>query len=537
MWEVMEMTHSSFRKGIRLTFVVLFLSGVLLRVAFSQNRIRHETLGDGVERWSHVATDNKPPRFFQELGKLLEVVFPNKEKLPFGRSVAFLVGVSQYDDISPQLGFVENDIQKMRAFLFSEGGFDEVYVAMNESATPELVKNYMANKFRNELGKRDRLFFYYSGHGADLGGQTGYMQFSKAKTSDFANHVLRIDECLEWSRIIPAKHILFIYDCCVSGLAFTSKKSGLSDVEGEVLRTLSGDGSRTVITAGTAEEEALGVGDQSVFTKAFLDAFKSHEQKPYGFLTTNQIFAQIEVYVREVAHQHKRRLTPRRWELQENQYRGTFVFLNSQAKPQNIELSNDILVKMGAEPSSGKPALDKGTDTTGFIQIPNNLPEGTSVLVDRTRYTKVDGKLFKEVDGKPRETVDPNEPIPLPDNKDEIEIGISRNGQPFDLSYDSTKDTYYIAYAVIQVHKDSTIKIWKGGGNTKVQTSPDDEFFPSQNYEYIFFLLKEKNEYRRITVERKGEILSDNHYRLSPDSPLILGDSKELKGESGGINP
>jgi hypothetical protein len=304
----------------------------------SAMEIHYSKLPDGVELWSRSDVELRKPTFFAELENLFNVVTGEKAALPFDRSVAFLVGVSKYQHLGPQLPFVENDVRELREFLLNQGGFDRVYVALNAVATRDLVEEYMANLFRQSLGQRDRLLFYYAGHGADLGGTTGYMQFSPARPDDFARHVLPIHQCVQWSKFIPAKHIVFIYDCCASGLAFTSRAND-SDSHEQLVSTLSGSGSRTVITAGTSDEKTYEVKSQTgkgngVFTRALLDALQTGEadRGRDGFMTMDEIFAQTYVGVREFAEAYAKSVTPRIWKLEESRYRGTFVFLNPAAQ-------------------------------------------------------------------------------------------------------------------------------------------------------------------------------------------------------------
>ncbi|MCG3157872.1 MAG: Hercynine oxygenase [bacterium] len=306
--------------------------------AAAQPQIRSTKLSDGVERWYRDKATSDKPWFFEQVENLYRVVLPPRDRLPFNVSVAFLVGVSRYDYLRPQLPFVANDLADMREFLLNQGGFDTVYVVANQVATPGLVENYMTNRFRRSLSARDRLLFYYSGHGADLGGSTGYIQFSKAIADDFANHVLPIDRCMEWSRIIKASHILFVYDCCASGLAFGAKSGGEAEAYAQILSALSRNGSRMVITAGTANEKTYevprpGGRGNGVFTRAFLNAAASFQPGPQqaGFVTINQIFAQAEIGVKNFAAIYRKSLSPRRWDLQEDEYRGTFVFVNPNA--------------------------------------------------------------------------------------------------------------------------------------------------------------------------------------------------------------
>lgn len=342
---------------------MLLVTSLLPAFVVAQTNIQKRTLKDGVERWHRVKAEDRRPWFFQQVENLFNVALPAKDQLPFGVSVAFLIGVSEYDYVRPQLPFVKNDVQDMREFLLNSGGFDTVYVAIDKMATPTLVEDFMTNRFRKSLGQRDRLLFYYSGHGADLGGRTGYIQFSLAQPDNFASQVLAINRCVEWSSILPVSHILFLYDCCSSGMAF-SPRAGSADTYSQFLSTLSGNGSRTIITAGTSDEKTYEVKDRQgrgngVFTRAFLNALASGaaDQRSTGFITNNEIFAQLEIGVKSFAAIYNKKITPRRWELEEDEFRGTFIFVNPAAK--NPSLSEDYSRAFNAQPR-GEPVAAYG---------------------------------------------------------------------------------------------------------------------------------------------------------------------------------
>ncbi len=322
--------------------IFLVMLWIFLPVIVHSQEIQHKTLSDGVEHWYRIKQEK--PWFFKQFEKISEVIVNRK---PFGKSVAFLVGVSEYKNL-PKLPFVKNDLDALRKFLLTKGGFDEVYVAADQVVTTRLVQGYMRNN-PMKLEAEDRLLFYYSGHGADLNGKTGYMQFSEAEPDRFdSEKYLQIKECTEWSSSLKFKHILFIYDCCVSGLAFTAK-AGESDRDERIsatLKKMSDTGSRTVITAGTSEEKSFGVGDHSVFTEAFLKAFDNCPNTG-GFITTDEIFSQIKRRVRDFCLGNDKQLTPRHWELEDHKYRGTFLFVDTSAK--NISLSEDVVKGLGIE--------------------------------------------------------------------------------------------------------------------------------------------------------------------------------------------
>jgi hypothetical protein len=211
--------------------------------ASARTTIKKTTLADGVEYWYRTDTEKTKPWFWEQIEKLVNAVIGKTDTLPFKKSTAFLVGVGKYKHLD-KLTFVDADLDAMGTYLLEKGGFDEVYVARDSVVTASLVIKYMHVKFKKELDTESRLLFYYSGHGDDFGGNTGYMQFCEAKSGDPTglDHVLEINKCDEWSQMIRAKHILFIFDCCVSGLAFSPKGDNQGHLK--LADTLSGNGGR-----------------------------------------------------------------------------------------------------------------------------------------------------------------------------------------------------------------------------------------------------------------------------------------------------
>src|SRR3990170_4409570 len=101
--------------------------------------------------------------------------------------------------------------------------------------------------------------FYYSGHGDDAGGRTGYMQFSGAQPENFAgNQVMSMKDAEIWCSELHFSHILVIFDSCSSGLGYTPK-GGPGESYIQVINTLSDSGSHIVLTAGTADEQTFEV--------------------------------------------------------------------------------------------------------------------------------------------------------------------------------------------------------------------------------------------------------------------------------------
>jgi len=473
-------------------FLVMLLWIFLPSIAHSQE-IQHKTLPDGVEHWYRVRQEK--PWFFRQFEKISDVIVNRK---PFGKSVAFLVGVSDYTKL-PKLPFVKNDLDALRKFLLTRGGFDEVYVAADQIVTTRLVQGYMRNN-PMKLQEEDRLLFYYSGHGADLHGKTGYMQFSEAEPGIFdSEKYLQIKECTEWSSSLKFRHILFIYDCCVSGLAFTAK-AGEPDRDErirETLKKMSDTGSRTVITAGTSEEKSFGVGEHSVFTDAFLKAFDNCPNTG-GFITTDEIFSQIKRRVRDFCLVNDKQLTPRHWELEDHKYRGTFLFVDTSAK--NIRLSEDVVKGLGIEKGGDMPREDSDL-TYGALSrrsIASSLLELEPLKVEPSAEA-----LAGQLMGLSTSTEKPKyqlrkEPITTDDRE-----------TAFNLNKDFRPLKYLIKY--FKDNKDGTITDHATGLMWQKSGSPDQIYY-KKVYEYIEKLNREKfagySDWRLPTVDELKSLIT-----------------------------
>jgi hypothetical protein len=311
----------------------------LIAAAPTSAQIQKIMLPDGVERWSVSAGAEQTPTFFRRFGEITGLQLPAAGDLPFGRSAAFLIGVGKYPNLSKgeQLPYVQDDVDALREYLIGEGGFDEVLLVRDEHATQELIERYMMGYFPKNLDRRDRLLFYFSGHGTDAGGETGYILLSEAKKGEFWHSAIAISRVLEWSKILPTNHALFLFDSCSSGLGIATKSADFES-DRQLLSTLSRNGSRFVITAGTADESTFEIDDGQghggeVFTRSFLAALQNPGQTgPYSsLLTVSQVFAELERNVKRWAALKGTNITPRLWPLDPNDNRGSFIFLNAKS--------------------------------------------------------------------------------------------------------------------------------------------------------------------------------------------------------------
>ncbi|MGA9931594.1 MAG: hypothetical protein WBQ13_11645, partial [Terriglobales bacterium] len=175
-----------------------------------------------------------------------------------------------------------------------------------------------------------------------------------------------VDTLMDWSHELKFKHMLFVLDSCASGLAFTSK--GISS--DKLMQTLSGNGSRAVVTAATADEatyaddarQHLGNG---VFTAALLKAFRSPDLSTMPLVTVAELYARVQTEMAKFRARTGANTTPQIWPLDEGDYSGTFVFLNARA--QKSRLTTDEAEALGAMPAAKGDEYPQDT-RTGIIE-------------------------------------------------------------------------------------------------------------------------------------------------------------------------
>lgn len=327
----------------------------------SPDTIEREILPEGEEYWYHSNSPTKTPYLFRLLAENCHIPIPGAA--PFGKSAALLVGTSTYQYLSPQLPSVTNDLALIRKLLLSKGGFDEVYVLADNVVTRERVEKYVKSILPASVGPDGRILFYYSGHGSDEHGKTGYMQFSQAKEGEFyGRYVLPMNEVRDWSKEVEVRHMLFVLDCCSAGMALFQKAT-LDDKE-DVARTLSGNGSRTFLSAGTADEKTYALDARKsvgygILTRAFADAFgpPGYHQPESGFVTIGEVFTTIEKQVARFNFEYRKSIHPNLDPVKDPAHNGTFVFVNPNALGARLSVEEASLLKVpldakGLEPTS-----------------------------------------------------------------------------------------------------------------------------------------------------------------------------------------
>jgi hypothetical protein len=229
--------------------------------------------------------------------QVLKRLFPSN---PFGKSYGLVVGVGQYDDVGtfPSLEAPVQDARRVRDFLRDEAGFDYIVMLTDRDATRGRIDHLMDVDFPNRLHPSDRFLFYFSGHGTTrtlderTRSRRGYLALTTSHRDGW-DEMIGMPQVREWAEnLTNVRHVLFLLDACFSGLAgYQPKKPSVRE---ETLKRLALPSSY-LITAGDDQEESFTVGDQSVFTQAFLATARGQiAPPPDGIVSLDDMMAGIK---------------------------------------------------------------------------------------------------------------------------------------------------------------------------------------------------------------------------------------------------
>lgn len=189
----------------------------------------------------------------------------------YSKSLAVVIGINQYEKW-PTLEFAAADAKAVKAAL-EASGFDEIVMVMDREASQRRI---LAELFRNlpaKVGRNDRVLFYFAGHGKteDLpgGGKKGYIIPADAETESTAATAISMEQIRSLSSRIAAKHILYVMDCCYSGLGL-NRSAGVWPGINDFLRKVSSMRVVQIITAGGQGEQVQEREGHGLFTSYFL---------------------------------------------------------------------------------------------------------------------------------------------------------------------------------------------------------------------------------------------------------------------------
>ena len=212
----------------------------------------------------------------------------------YDQSWAVIIGINRYEKW-PSLQYAVNDAKAVRDKLLSLGFPEEnILFLTDEEATKVAIERVLGDRLRRNVGKDDRVFIYFAGHGQteDLPGnkQEGYIVPVDGDKSDLFSTCISMTTVRQFSERMAAKHVFYAIDACYSGLALV-RAGELDPKDREYLQKVARYPSRQLVTAGSAGEQVMEQGGHGAFTRSLLIALGGSADKfpPYGVLTGSEL--------------------------------------------------------------------------------------------------------------------------------------------------------------------------------------------------------------------------------------------------------
>jgi hypothetical protein len=278
-----------------------------------------------------------------------------RDHLPFAKHHAFIIGIDAYEKVST-LQTAVADAQRLAEVLSEQQHF-AVYPPLLDAKGSDIRRLFQT--MSEQVGKDDRVFFYFAGHGIAADGDdgpAGHIVPADAEPTDVKTFIPMADLQMALDGL-PCRHLLVVLDCCFSGAFKWSSRS--RDIGTLIPRRIYkerfdrfiADPAWQVITSAAYDQRALDVlegkatGDRgrtnsaddtphSPFARALFEALAGSAdvkgaREGDGVITATELYAfirdQVEPETTE-ADQQKRQ-TPRFFPLRKHD-KGEFIFLH-----------------------------------------------------------------------------------------------------------------------------------------------------------------------------------------------------------------
>jgi hypothetical protein len=199
----------------------------------------------------------------------------------YADSYALLMGIDAYKRLAP-LSAAVRGAEHLAAVLEDNFGF-KVTLLKDRHVTREAVFDWL-DMLAHDAGPDDRVVIYFAGHGLTRGlgaYERGYLGLVDTVPGKW-HTTLPMDDIIDETRFVKAKHLLYLLDCCFGGLALDTRAA--PDIPREVGYYLTRP-VRYVITAGGKEvvDDALAPDfEHSLFAHHLLEWLGGKSDIPPG---------------------------------------------------------------------------------------------------------------------------------------------------------------------------------------------------------------------------------------------------------------
>jgi hypothetical protein len=212
----------------------------------------------------------------------------------YAASHAVVIGINGYQ--FKRLNRAVPDAESV-AIALSELGFEEgnTHLLLDSQASRQNIQDLLSVDIARKCGKDDRLLVYFAGHGESLptpqGEPQGYFAPIDVAPDYLASRGISMQDIRRWSDLIPAKHILFVPDCCFSGLAIQRGSTGVHLTHPNYFAEITRRRVRQVITAARADQTAA----DGLFARSFVAGMKGDaDLRGIGYVTGSALAMYLE---------------------------------------------------------------------------------------------------------------------------------------------------------------------------------------------------------------------------------------------------
>jgi uncharacterized caspase-like protein len=221
-----------------------------------------------------------------------------KQEAFYEHGIAVVIGINKYT-AWPSLEFSVSDAvavkEKLQMF-----GFHRVMELYDAEATKLQINRLFRDTLPKMLGENDRVLIYFAGHGqtetyehVDKQGQIikekeGYVIPVNGDQKNYRGTAISMTAIREAARNYKAKHVLFVFDSCYSGLGL--KRSGGIKKADDYIKKLLNMKAVQIITAGGEDEQVGEEKGHGIFTRHLLLALAGKADLDNdGFITASEI--------------------------------------------------------------------------------------------------------------------------------------------------------------------------------------------------------------------------------------------------------
>lgn len=179
---------------------------------------------------------------------------------PYNHRAALIIGIDKYQDAAyPDLQCACNDALLFNDVLVSSCGFERsnITVLLNTEATLNNIRRQAETTGQSLSSHKSQLIIFFAGHGETISllgdKELGFFVPFDGERASIYSTCISMQEIVTLCEIIYANHLLFILDCCFSGLVGVTTRATTPKLFVEKMVTMP---SRQIMTAGMSNETA-----------------------------------------------------------------------------------------------------------------------------------------------------------------------------------------------------------------------------------------------------------------------------------------